>query len=520
MNNLDGQILSALIAALLLAWIASWLIAHRYTRKMLSLMQWGAAPDNTLPSPAVITDSAVASATSLPSSANLLQQNQRARIRLRLCMLTLSIVMAGIVGYVSQAAYVETGFSWRRLLTLTVIFAWPLVPTLGLLERWPRSKIFMLALLYVLLSSGLVAINSTEQQNMPKVIFWLFSQQLPLLLVIFFITGPKLRSTGPYLIWVFFILMLSTLLGLAALEHNINKGPDSWILALSALTNVNTVFVAFSIVPWLIAYFPVRAVARWLADAYQRKAFSEPLYLAAGLWSITLLFQALILSHSLGGSAYALLLAILLFPLFLPLLRKVMQPKHQPPNLLLLRVFRGDDSIEALFDQVIERWRYSGNTLLIAGKDLALRNLEPDELFTFLKGRLQDRFIDSPQHLQQLLSSLDFKADPDGRYRINEFFCFDTTWKMVLASLVQQVDRVLMDLRGYTPDRAGCSHELQVLAANTQLKKLVILFDKHTHKASAEALLNDSPLKIHWVDSENAATSTASEVLRAILVDS
>jgi hypothetical protein len=215
--------------------------------------------------------------------------------------------------------------------------------------------------------------------------------------------------------------MLSTLLGLAALEHNINKGLDSWILALSALTNVNTVFVAFSIVPWLIAYFPVSAVARRLADAYQRKAFSEPLYLAAGLWSITLLFQALILSHSLGGSAYALLLAILLFPLFLPLMRRVMQPKHQPPNLLLLRVFRGDDSIEALFDQVIERWRYSGNTMLIAGKDLALRNLEPDELFTFLKGRLQERFIDSPQHLQQLQLALSSLPPPSWCLHYLEF---------------------------------------------------------------------------------------------------
>ncbi len=519
MNNLDGQILSALIAALLLAWIASWLVSKRYASKMLSLMQMGTAPNNQQLSPVTASDTATVSLPSTSSSINLLSQNQRARTRLRLSMVLLSLMIASIIGYVSQVAYVEEGFSWRRLWTLIIIFVWPVVPTIGLLERWSRSKIFVMATLYVLFSSSLVAINSNEQQDMLAVIFWLFTQQLPLLLVIFFITGPKFRSTGPYLILVFFILMLSTLLGLAALAHNINQGLDSWILNLSALTSVNTVFFIFSIAPWLIAFFPARALARRLADAYQRKAFSEPLYLAAGLWSITLLFQAMILNHSLGGSAYALLLAIFLFPISMPIIQRGLQPRHQPPNLLLLRVFRGDDSIEALFDQVIERWRYSGNTLLIAGKDLALRNLEPDELFIFLSGRLQTRFIDSQQHLQNLLENLDFKSDPDGRFRVNEFFCFDSTWKMVLDGLVQRVDRVLMDLRGYSPDREGCSHELRVLAVNTQLKKLVILFDKDTNKAAAEALLNGSSLKIHWVDSNNPAAPTASEILRALLVD-
>jgi hypothetical protein len=519
MNNLDGQILSALIAALLLAWIASWLAGKRYASKMLSLMQLGTAPNNQQLSPATAINTATFAPPSATSSLNLLSQNQRARTCLCLVMVLLSLVIASIISYVSQAAYVDEGFSWRRLGTLTIIFVWPVVPTIGLLERWSRSKILVMATLYVLFSSSLVAVNSNEQQDMPAVIFWLFTQQLPLLLVIFFITGSKLRSTGPYLILVFFILMLSTLLGLAALEHNINKGLDSWILELSALTSVKTVFFLFSITPWLIAFFPARALARWLADAYQRKAFSEPLYLAAGLWSITLLFQAMILSHSLGGSAYALLLVIFLFPISMPIIQRGLQPRHQPPNLLLLRVFRGDDSIEALFDQVIERWRYSGNTLLIAGKDLALRNLEPDELFNFLSGRLQTRFIDSQQHLQNLLENLDFKADPDGRFRVNEFFCFDSTWKMVLDGLVQRVDRVLMDLRGYTPEREGCSHELRVLAVNTQLKKLVILFDKDTNKAAAEALLNGSSLKIHWVDSNNPAAPTASEILRALLVD-
>lgn len=517
MNNFDGQILFALIVALMLAWLSSWWVARRYASKVLALMQQGTAPSDAL---AVEIPAAALSPTpsaASPGSSELFKQNRAARRNLRIAMVLMCLLLAAIIAAVAQAAYVTSGFSWRRLLTLSVIFAWPVVPTIGLLERWSRGRIFFISLQYVALSSVIVMLNSNENQQFLPVLLWLFSEQLPLLLIVFVMTGPKLRSTGPYLILVFFVLMLSSLLGLNALEHSLGDGIESWVVDLLMLTNVNVVFGLFSIVPWLVAFFPVRFIARRLAAAYQRKAFSEPLYLAAGLWIITLLIQALTLSHSVGWLAYNLLFASLLFPVFAHLMRPVLQPRHQPPTLLLLRVFRGDRSIEALFDQVVERWRYSGNTLLIAGKDLALRNLEPDELFGFLSGRLQERFINDNTRLQQVLSSLDLSSDPDGRYRVNEFFCFDSTWKMVLEALVGKADRVLMDLRAYSADRAGCSHELSVLAYQAHLKKLVILFDADTDKASAERLLADSRLKISWIDSGKTTADSADAILNALL---
>ena len=59
------------------------------------------------------------------------------------------------------------------------------------------------------------------------------------------------------------------------------------------------------------------------------------------------------------------------------------------------------------------------------------------------------------------VAALDVAADADGRYRVNECDCHDTTWQ---AALVARSDLVLMDLRGFQARNAGCAHELAVLA--------------------------------------------------------
>lgn len=330
-------------------------------------------------------------------------------------------------------------------------------------------------------------------------------------------TGPNLRTVGPYLMIVFFLLTTSSLLGLSALAQAVEEGPTSWVADLTAVTNAYAVFFLFTILPWFLAFYPVRWLARRLAILYRHKKFSDPIYLFSGIWLLSLVFQAMVLSHSLGFKAYGLVGAWLLIPVAVILIKGFLGPQHQPPMLLLLRVFRGDDSAEALFDSVVERWRYSGNTVMIAGKDLALRNIEPDELFSFLSGRLQDRFISDKFRLNQALPELDEEVDPDGRFRVNEFFCFDSTWKMVLETLVGKAGLVLMDLREYTPERKGCSHELQVLASKPHLHKVIILMDRHSDKKTAEQLLAGSQSKIVWIESERSGKALQNQVLSALL---
>jgi hypothetical protein len=519
MKHLDGEILLALMVALVLAWIAGLLVARRYAAKVLEFMQTGTAPVDQASAMASARAAKVGEVLKTTEAGELARQNHYALWRLRIAYVLVSVVLAVIIAYVYQAESVKYAYiSWQRLGMLTLINVWPLVPSIGLLERWPRWKILLVSLVFILLSSVLVMLNSTDNQNWVGVLLWLFGQQIPLLVFVFFMTGSRLRAVGPYLLVVFFLLTESSLLGLRALGQMINGGQVTWLIGLLInVANVYVVFILFSIVPWLLAFYPIRFLARRLAVAYRNKVFSEPLYLLAGVWSITLLFQAMLLSHSLGLSAYSLLAAGLIIPLSVMLMKPVLRPKHHPPTLLLLRVFRRDADIEALVDSVVERWRYSGNTVMIAGKDLALRNLEPDELFAFLSGHLQDRFISDESRLQQAIHDLDLQADPDGRYRVNEFFCFDSTWKLVLATLVDKVDSVLMDLRSYTSKREGCTHELSVLATKPHLQKLVILFDKDTEKQTVEQLLAVSSIKIVWIDSQTSARKLQEQVLGALL---
>lgn len=333
------------------------------------------------------------------------------------------------------------------------------------------------------------------------------------------LTSSKLRTHGPYLFIIFFLLVSASLLSYQVLDKSLaGNNINSWIVSLSELTNAYVVFILFGIVPWLIAFFPLRNFARKVAKLYDDKLFSEYLYLLIGIWIFVLSLQSLILSHGLGTIAYTLLISILIIPLIFFILRPFLKPKHQPPTLLLLRVFREDDGIKTLFDNVLERWRYTGNTVMIGSKDLALRTLEPDELFDFLNGKLQGRFISDRSHLQQETAQLDFNFDPDGRYRVNEFFCFDTTWKMALDALISKTNLVLMDLRDYHAGRKGCSYELDILAHSPHLQKLIMLTNAKTDTETAKRLLANKANETIWVEDNQAKDKNLEKsILTALL---
>ena len=120
--------------------------------------------------------------------------------------------------------------------------------------------------------------------------------------------------------------------------------------------------------------------------------------------------------------------------------------------------------------------------------------------------------------LTERLRDFDLAPDPDGRYRVNECYCFDTTWQVALAALVTRADVVLMDLRGFQAANRGCQHELGVLAAATHLQRVVLLADARTDRAVAQASLAAAPPGgFVWVDAGNLGGARADEVLGALL---
>ena len=189
----------------------------------------------------------------------------------------------------------------------------------------------------------------------------------------------------------------------------------------------------------------------------------------------------------------------------------------RPPTLLVLRVFQHDAQVQALFDHVIERWRLSGNTVLIAGTDLADRTLDGDDIFTFLDGGLAGRFIRSAAEIAPRLAAFDLAPDADGRYRVNECYCHDSTWQDALNVLVHASDVVLMDLRGFKAHNAGCRYELGTLARAPRALRVVVLVDAQTDRiAAAEAVRGAAPDRFFWIDAARIDAGKRREVLAAL----
>jgi hypothetical protein len=167
---------------------------------------------------------------------------------------------------------------------------------------------------------------------------------------------------------------------------------------------------------------------------------------------------------------------------------------------------------------VVERWRLTGNTVLIAGTDLISRTLDPDDLFSYFNGHLADRFVTDTGRLSRTLVELDMRPDPDGRYRVNELYCFDTTWQAALAALVQRAHVVLMDLRGFQPSNLGCRHELGVLAHAAKVRRVVVLHDAATAREVAESDLARAPAgRFVWLNADRLGQRKADEILAALL---
>ena len=99
------------------------------------------------------------------------------------------------------------------------------------------------------------------------------------------------------------------------------------------------------------------------------------------------------------------------------------------------------------------------------------------EFLDFVGGRLSRQFVRDEADLARRFAARALGPDPDGRHRVNEFFCHDDTWRPTMLRLAQAADVVLMDLRGFTPQNQGCRYELQQLLDFVALERVLVLID-------------------------------------------
>jgi hypothetical protein len=81
--------------------------------------------------------------------------------------------------------------------------------------------------------------------------------------------------------------------------------------------------------------------------------------------------------------------------------------------------------------------------------------------------------VRTPSQVEAVINGLDRERDPDGRFRVNELFCTETTWRAAVASLMAQAGVVLLDLREYKAERVGTRHEIYQLMNAVSVERIV-----------------------------------------------
>ena len=395
-------------------------------------------------------------------------------------------------------------------------YLWPVVPGLALLWRWSRKLLFAMMLLWVTAIFG-VLLWLFGLVLAFKFVAWEIALPMVLVFLIFFL-GSATRAIAPWLLMPAVMLVASVLAGLEALTYTA-KQESPLLKTLIALLEwlpgwigVTIVFALVMLLSAIIAWWPMRMLGRALGHAYSRKWLSDLLVVFTGVWAFGLTDRALPLSTDAGARAFAMYLPLLWIPALM-LLADRRQP-GRAPTLLVLRVFQRDQQARSLFDHVVERWRLSGNTVMIAGTDLADRTLDADDILQFLDRRLAERFVVSPADVARRIDAFDMAADIDGRYRVNECYCHDTTWQYALQALMRHSDIVLMDLRGFQSNNAGCRYELATLAQAARKLRVVVLTDSRTDRAAAqEAIASGQQERFIWIEASHFRRSKHREVM-------
>jgi len=178
-------------------------------------------------------------------------------------------------------------------------------------------------------------------------------------------------------------------------------------------------------------------------------------------------------------------------------------------TLLLLRVFALGKRSETFFGKLRKHWQYTGGIVMIAGPDLVTTTVEPHEFLDFLRGRTGRQFVSNPAEVEHRLSAIEAVPDPDGRYRIHEFFCHNDTWQMTMDRLATSSHVVLMDLRSFSPRNQGCVYELGRLLDGIDLNRVVFLVDNTTDRNFLETTVQGLWQKLS-ADSPNRSDSKRS----------
>jgi hypothetical protein len=317
---------------------------------------------------------------------------------------------------------------------------------------------------------------------------WLLGNAAPTLLLLLFLSR-RLRAIGPLMLGFMTTVSIGAVVVLLFLLTN---DGTALMVRLAVASGVVVQWWLLGVVLAAMALFGAIgwALLQWLRRGYLGKRLNDRSLTLDALWLVFGSFYALWLALSGLLWAAIVLPGFLLYKAAGTLLQRLRPAaRGNARGLTFLRVFSLGSRSDRLLETLARHWRRIGSLHLITGPDVAHSTVQPHQLLDFVAGRLASHFVGDAQTLAQRLRQRDTVPDRDGWYRINNFFCHADTWQAVLARLVQGGDVVLMDLRSFTAQHAGCVHELRHLVNFVPLGRCVLLFDASTDLAFVRATL-------------------------------
>ncbi len=303
------------------------------------------------------------------------------------------------------------------------------------------------------------------------------------LFLIFFLRLKKIKSVGLFL-YSFFIVVTA---GPFLLYFDLTRNAEHFNTIVGSAVNLDfkslEVHIILIGISGSIAFGIGWFLFGQIRNLYTSKRIND---IQLNADSIILLFNINYAIFFLLSDKYYAILSLLAFPAYklagyLPFyfLRK-RKIKEVSPRMLLLRVFALGDDSRNLFERILRHWRYAGSVQMISGPDLATTTIEPHEVINYVSGNLNKSFCEDEASIEKNVSAADTVPDLDGTHRVNEFFCRDNNWKLVLKTLVKQSDVVLMDLRSFTKQFNGCQFEIKALVNLFPLDKIIFIVDEKT----------------------------------------
>jgi FHA domain len=372
---------------------------------------------------------------------------------------------------------------WTKVGFLFWLYLWPTVIAVVLVAAYNPARLWRLFAAYFFVLFALSGISFALNPRIgigQLLVLWIIVNGLPTVIMLAFLLQP-IRAVGP--------LVLAFVITVSLGSHVLlwipfrNEGAWRTISEIGFRLDVNpmTVFAGMIIFGVLLFGLLGWALLGFLGKLYEQKKLSDQSIMLDSLWLLFAVVESFGVFHA---SPWILtgLVGIVGYKLASGLGFRWIDATRdtESQTLLLLRVFALGKRSERLFDKFRKHWQYAGSISMIAGPDLVTSTVEPHEFLEFVRGHLSRRFVSGAQDLERRIAVADETPDPDGRYRVKEFFCYNDTWQMTMERLAATSDAVLMDLRSFSPASQGCIFELGRLLDGMDLGRVAFLIDATT----------------------------------------